>query len=177
MSLINMSASGTTIQKSGGCSGCPDGSAVSEQQISGSGSLQFAAAETGTLRIIGLSAGSIGTAPGDIAFALRLQGGTAEVREFGSYKSETSFQSGDTFRIAVENGTVRYSKNGSVFYTSGSQSSSAARVHAVFFDANATLRDVVIGSGSSSASSSSAASSPSSTTTSTSSRVKWPRKK
>ena len=123
-----MSASGTTIQKSGGCSGCPDASAVSEQQISGSGSFQFTVTETGTLRFIGLSAGGIGTQPGDIAFSLRLQGGTAEVREFGSYKSETSFQSGDTFRIAVENGTVRYSKNGSVFYTSGSQSGSAARV-------------------------------------------------
>jgi hypothetical protein len=177
MSLINMSASGTTLQKSGGCSGCPDASAVSEQQISGTGSLQFGAAETGTLRFIGLSSGGIGTGSGDIAFALRLQGGTAEVREFGSYKSETSFGSGDTFRISVENGTVRYSKNGSVFYTSGSQNSSGARVHAVFFDANATLRDIVIGGGSSAASSSGAQSSSSSAPTSTSSGVKWPKRK
>jgi len=42
---------------------------------------------------------------------------------------------GDTFRIAVEGGAVKYSKNGSVFYTSSSQATYALRVHAVFFSA------------------------------------------
>ena len=79
------------------------------------------------------------------SFALRLQGGIAEVRESGAYKSETSFQAGDTLRIAVENGTVKYSKNGAVFYTSANRAGQGLRVHAVFFDVNATIGDVTIG--------------------------------
>jgi hypothetical protein len=149
MSLVNVTASGNNLQKTGGCSGCPDASAVSSQQVtSGNGSLTFGAAETGSLRFVGLASGGPGTSPSDMGFALRLQGGTAEVREGGAYKTEVSFSSGDTFRIAVEGGSVKYLKNGSVFYTSASQATYALRVHAVFFDSNATIRDVSISGGS-----------------------------
>jgi hypothetical protein len=151
MSLINVTAAGNKLQKTGGCDGCPDGSAVSEQQVSGTGALQFTATETGTLRFAGLASSGIGTQPADLSFAFRLQGGTLEVRESGAYRSETSFQTGDALRIAVENGTVKYSKNGSVFYTSANQAGQALRVHAIFFSANATIGDVTIGTGSSAA--------------------------
>jgi hypothetical protein len=148
MSLVNMTASGSSLQKTGGCSGCPDASAVSSQQVTGNGNISFNASETGSLRFVGLGSGGVGTGPADINFAIRLQGGTAEVRENGAYRTEVSFGAGDTFRIAVEGGTVRYSKNGSVFYTSGSQAGYSLRAHAVFFDANASVRDVSIsGSG------------------------------
>ena len=143
-----MSASGNTLQKNGGCPGCPDGTAVSSQQVtSGNGSVSFNAAETGTLRFVGLGSSSVATGAGDIAFAVRLQNGTAEVRENGTYRTEVSFAAGDAFRISVEGGAVKYSKNGSVFYTSASQATYALRVQAVFFDANATIRDVSIGGG------------------------------
>ena len=142
-----MSASGNSLQKTGGCSGCPDGSAVSSQQVTGNGGLSFNASETGSLRFVGLGSGGVGTGPADINFAIRLQGGTAEVRESGAYRTEVSFGAGDTFRIAVEGGTVKYSKNGSVFYTSGSQATYSLRAHAVFFDGNATVREVSMGGG------------------------------
>jgi hypothetical protein len=161
MSLINVTAAGNKLQKTGGCDGCPDGSAVSEQQVSGNGALQFTATESGTLRFAGLSSGGIGTQPGDLSFALRLQGGTVEVRESGAYKSETSFQTGDALRIAVENGSVKYSKNGAVFYTSANHAGQALRVHAIFFNANGTIGDVTIGTGSSASVSSATSPSPS----------------
>ena len=147
MSLVNVTASGAALTKSGGCSGCPDGSAVSQQQISGSGTLQFATDETSSLRFVGLGSGGIGTAPGDINFAIRLQGGVAEVRESGAYKAEIGFGAGDTFRVIVNNGAVTYAKNGGVFYRSSSTATSAVRAVAVFFDPSGSIRNVTIGSG------------------------------
>lgn len=147
MSLVNVTANGATLTKSGGCSGCPDGSAISQQQISGSGTLQFATDETSSLRFVGLGSGAIGSAPGDINFAIRLQGGVAEVRESGAYKAEIGFGAGDTFRVIVNNGAVMYAKNGGVFYRSSSTAASAVRAVAVFFDPSGSIRNVTIGSG------------------------------
>ena len=109
-----MSSTSGGLRKSGGCDGCPDASAVSEQQISSTGTLTFVASESASLRFVGLAAGGIGTGPGDINFALRLQSGVAEVREAGTYKSDVRFAAGDTFAIAISSGVVKYSKNGSV---------------------------------------------------------------
>ena len=78
---------------------------------------------------------------------MRLQSGVAEVRESGTYKSEIAFGAGDTFSIIVSNGAVSYAKNGGVFYASGSPATYAVRTHAIFFDANGTIRDVTIGGG------------------------------
>jgi hypothetical protein len=144
-SLINITASGGTLQKTSGCGGCPDASAVSEQQLSGNGVLQFTATEAGTLRFIGLSSAGVGTQPVDLGFALRLQSGTAEVREYGVYKADASFSSGDVFQIIVANGSVKYAKNGAVFYTSASTSPAAGRAHAIFYDLNGTLGGISLG--------------------------------
>lgn len=147
MSLVNVAANGTTLTKVGGCSGCPDGTAVSNQQVSGSGVLQFSTDDALSLRFVGLGSGGIGTTPGDVNFAIRLQSGTAEVRESGAYKSDTRFAVGDTFAIAVTNGKVTYAKNGSVFYTSAITASAGLRGHVIFFDANGSVRSVGFGSG------------------------------
>jgi hypothetical protein len=147
MSLVNVTASGATLTKSGGCSGCPDASAVSQQQISGSGTLQFTTDETSSLRFVGLGSGGIGSSPGDINFAIRLQGGVAEVRESNTYKTEIAFGAGDTFSIIVSNGAVTYAKNGGVFYTSTGAATSAVRAVAVFFDPSGSIRNVTIGNG------------------------------
>jgi hypothetical protein len=146
MSLINASVGGGGVVKTSGCDGCPDASAVSEQQIAGSGTLTFVASESSALRFAGWSAAGIGAGPGDINFALRLQGGVAEVRESGAYRSEIRFNAGDSFAIAVENGTVRYSKNGTVFYSSAVRADHAMRVHVVLFSASASIGNVAVGS-------------------------------
>ena len=147
MSLVNVAQSGTTLTKVGGCSGCPDGTAVSNQQVSGNGVLQFSTDDGSSLRFVGLGSGGIGTTPTGVEFAIRLQAGTAEVRESGTYKSETKFAVGDTFTIAVTNGAVTYARNGTVFYTSPTRAGAALRAHVILFDANASVRGVGFGSG------------------------------
>jgi hypothetical protein len=147
MSLINVAESGATLTKVGGCSGCPDGTAVSNQQVSGSGVLQFSTDDSASLRFVGLGSSGMGTTPGDVNFAIRLQGGVAEIREAGAYKSDTRFGAGDSFTIAVNNGAVTYAKNGSVFYTSANTATTALRGHVIFFDSNGTVRNVGFGSG------------------------------
>jgi hypothetical protein len=147
MSLVNVGQSGATLTKVGGCSGCPDGTAVSNQQVSGNGVLQFSTDDGSSLRFVGLGSGGIGTTPGDVDFAIRLQAGSAEIRESGAYKSETKFAAGDSFTIAVNNGAVTYARNGNVFYTSATPTTAALRAHVIFFDVNGTVRGVTFGSG------------------------------
>ena len=144
MSLINITATGSGIQKTGGCGGCADATAVSHNQISGTGTLEFVATESSSLRFVGLDSGGIGAAASDINFAIRLQGGVAEIRESGAYKSEIGFSAGDRFQITVAGGAVTYARNGVVFYSSTSQAGDAMRVHAVFFDLNATVSNLAI---------------------------------
>jgi hypothetical protein len=141
--LVNASANGGTLQKTGGCSGCADAGAVSEQQIT-SGGVEFAASDANLLRFVGLGAGGTGTGAAEIRFALRLQGGVAEVREAGIYKAEIRFAAGDVFRIAVDGGTVKYSKSGSVFYSSADRVESPLRVDTSLYDAGAAVNNATI---------------------------------
>ena len=146
--VVNASTVGNSLMKSGGCSGCPDAGAMSAQSISsGDGYVEFTAPESGTLRFIGLTTGNGSTNPAEIRFALRLQGGNAEVRESGQYRSETPFGANDIMRVAYVGGTVQYSKNGNVFYTSGAAPAYPAVVDATLFDNSATLWNVMIASG------------------------------
>jgi hypothetical protein len=166
MSLMNVAQSGATLTKNGGCSGCPDGTAVSNQQVSGSGMLQFATDDTSTLRFVGLAASGIGTTPSDINFAIRLQAGVAEVRESGAYKTEIGFGAGDTFTITVNGGAVSYAKNGGVFYTSAG-AAGALRAHVIFFDTNGSVRNVGFGGAAASGDAPATAASPAASATPT----------
>ena len=136
-----MSASGNSLQKTSGCGGCADASAASEQL---GNAIQFTASETGALRYIGLGAGSVGAQPSDIKFAWRLQGGTAEVRESGAYRTETSFAPGDVLQITTDGSGTRYWKNGAVVYSGPSPAAQPLRVQAVIYDVNATLSNVMV---------------------------------
>ena len=64
----------------------------------------------------GLSHGNDGTGYAEIDFAFRFNGsGQADVLEHGAYVGgDSSYAAGDVFRIAVADGTVRFSRNGSV---------------------------------------------------------------
>ena len=148
MSLVNVTASGNNLLKTGGCDGCSDASAVSEQLLTGPAMVAFTAPESGTLRFVGLAGGSVGTTVEDIDFALRLQGGVVEVRELGAYRAETGFSAGDRFEITAEGGIVRYWRNGGLFHTSVSPVPSALRVHVAMFNASAEIANVTLMTGS-----------------------------
>jgi hypothetical protein len=159
--VVNASTIGNSLIKGGGCGGCPDAGAISAQAIaSGDGFVEFSVPETGTLRFIGLSSGNGGTDSSEIKFALRLQSGNAEVRESGAYRTETPFSASDVMRIAYAGGSVQYSKNGHVFYTSGNAPVYPAIVDTTLFDDNASVWNVMISSGSSFSSGSGDSSSP-----------------
>jgi hypothetical protein len=144
--LANVTANGNSITKSGGCGGCSDAGASSQQTIgSGNGYLQFVVSETDTLRFIGFSTGNTGTAANSIAAALRLQAGRVEVREGGVYRSEIAVTTGDVLKIAVGGGSVQYSKNGTVFYTSNTQPAYPLVINTSLFDLGATIKNVTIG--------------------------------
>jgi hypothetical protein len=139
--LVNATANGNSVTKTGGCSGCNDSGAVSQQRIVAGGYVEFTASETGTLRSIGL--GESATDPASLLFSVRLQGSTAEVREGGVYKTETAFATGDVIRITVASGVVSYSRNGVVFFTSAG-SVSPLFVDVALNDLNATVTNVMI---------------------------------
>ncbi|MFN2456286.1 MAG: hypothetical protein ABR577_18965, partial [Pyrinomonadaceae bacterium] len=120
---VNVTAIGTgnSLQKTSGCDWCSDAGATSQQTIpSGNGYMEFTVSETNTLRTSGLSNGNTDTSSADIDFAISLNGaGSAEVRENGTWKKDIPYITGDVFRVAVENGSIKYYKNGTAFHPSG----------------------------------------------------------
>lgn len=148
---INVTASGNSLQKTGGCDGCTDAGAVSTQSIaSGDGYVEFTASELTTGREIGLSNGNTNTSGTDIDFSIELwrtPTGYLDVRENGVYKSDATYVTGDVFRIAVVSGQIKYSKNGTVFYTSVTSPTYPLLVDTALFSSNATINNAVILSG------------------------------
>src|SRR5262249_52918216 len=144
--VVNCTASGNTLQKTAGRDDSADAGARSQQSlVSGDGYLQFTAQETNKLRFCGLTGNPSGTDYAGIAFAIKLTDyAVAEVREAGTYKSETPYSSGDVFRISVESGAVKYYKNGAVFYTSAVPVSYPLTVDSSFVSLGGTIASAVI---------------------------------
>jgi len=145
---VNVTVAGGSLTKSAGCDGCYDAGAVSQQQITGaSGYAQFTAGATGPLRLAGLAQSFSVANASSIAFGIRLQGATAEVRELGVYRTDVSFAAGDVFRISVQGGMVSYAKNGTVFYTSSVAPSSPLAFAVDFADLNGAIGSAVLADG------------------------------
>src|SRR5205823_939518 len=88
---------GNSVTKTGGCDGCYDAGAISQQTITaGDGYAQFSPSVTGPLRATGLTQSFASSNPGTIAFGIRFQGATAEVREGGAYRPVTSAATGNS---------------------------------------------------------------------------------
>src|SRR4029453_13792313 len=73
-----------------------------------------------TYRIVGLSHGNTNRSWDDIDFGLyALANGTLRIYERGVFRGTFgTYQAGDKLRVAVVAGTVRYTRNGTVLYTS-----------------------------------------------------------
>ena len=147
---MNVIVNGNNLQEN--CGGCGDSGAQSHQTIaSGSGYVEFTASETTTQRAIGLSRGNTDNSRGDIDYAIMLwnvvYGGNkiVEIYENDVYKwGPIPYTTGDVFRIAVENGQVKYSKNGTVFYTSANAPAFPLLVDSSLFTPGSTLTNAVI---------------------------------
>ena len=117
---VNVTVTSNNIAKNGGCGGCADSGAVSQQQLaSGNGYVEFTAT-TGSGGYIGLgNTTTNSTSNLEINFGLSFGSGAWSVRELNfTYRTDGTYAVGDVFRIAVQGTQVIYTKNGTVIYTS-----------------------------------------------------------
>jgi hypothetical protein len=149
--LTNCVVKGAALQKTAGRNDTTDAGANSKQQlVSGDGYLEFTALETNRERYVGFTQDYAGTSGATIDHAIHLtsfyyRGGiVAEVRENGVYKTETHYRSGTVFRIAVENGVVKYYRDGGLFYTSKLKPNYPLVVDAALLNLNATVSNALI---------------------------------
>lgn len=117
--LVNATANGATLTKSGGQPQFDDAGGVSAQSIgAGDGWLEVTVGDTQPFRMVGLALPHAGTSENAIDFAFHLQAGRADVYERGAWKADNTALSGDKLRVAVAGGVVTYSNNGSAVYSS-----------------------------------------------------------
>src|SRR5215471_12880062 len=115
---VNATASSGTLQKTSGCGDCFDAGAISQQQITSSGSITFRVA-TGVKLFAGLGNDVSASTSYAIAYAFKFTGGsTFEIREGNTYRIEGTYASNDQFSVAVSGTTVKYYRNGVLVYTS-----------------------------------------------------------
>jgi hypothetical protein len=145
--VVNATADGSSLRKTGGCDGCDDAGATSQQQItSGDGYLTFTVSDPAPVRFVGLGQGSPSTNAG-IMFAIRLQAGVAEVRESGRYRADTRVAAGDVFSVVIESGVVKYYKNTAVFYTSATTPTYPLTAVARLLNSSSTVTSAMISGG------------------------------
>jgi hypothetical protein len=118
--VVNATVTGSTLQKTAGCEGCLDSGAISVNTIaSGDGYVQFTpsfekrlTAGLGTNRT-----NSTGLAEINFAFSI-WPDRTWDIRENNTYITGGTHTLGDVFKVAIENGVVKYYRNGGLVYTS-----------------------------------------------------------
>ena len=113
--VVGATASGSTLTRSSPTPGW-DAGAVSTKELRGDGYVEFAAVETNTYRMAGLSRGDSDQSYTDIDFAIYLTStGRYGVFEGGTHRGELgAYVAGDRFRVEVSGGVVRYKRNGEV---------------------------------------------------------------
>ena len=144
--MHNVYFEGNTVRKTGGCDGCFDAFVQSQQVVGSSGYAEFTIDDPAPFLLAGLAHSFIPGSAASIDFGIRLQGGYAEVRENGIYRSDIAAQPGAVFRISISGGVVSYSKDGFVFY-SAPASAGTSTFGVLFGSANASIRNVVISTG------------------------------
>jgi PA-IL-like protein/EF hand domain-containing protein len=145
----NVAVRGSSLEKTGGCQGCDDAGAVSQQMIrSGNGFAEFTVGENDSFWMAGLSQRDGNANFGNMDFAIRFNGnGWADVLENGSYVGgDTQYRAGDVFRIEVAGDRVRYVRNGRPMYTSQRRPAYPLVFDVALGSLNSTIRNARISS-------------------------------
>src|ERR1041384_1319209 len=144
---VNCTVSGNSLQKSSGRSDSSDAGARSQQTVpSGDVYFEFTAGDSTKDLFCGLTHSATGSAYADIDFSVKLTDfGVAEVRENNAYGGEISYRAGDVFRISVQANTVRYFKNGGVYYTSQKSPTYPLFADAAFLTVGGRIDNAVLG--------------------------------
>ena len=146
--LVNVTVNGNLLQKTGGCDGCADAGATSQETISaGDGYVEFTVNEINTFWFAGLSHGNDDAGYGDIDFAFRFNGGgAADVLENGIYQGgDTPYAVGDVFRVAVAGGRVQFFRNGQFIRESATAPQYPLLLDTSLGTMGATIRDARLG--------------------------------
>ena len=121
--------------------------AVSVVKIgSGNGYMEFSGGNAAQVGYVGLGNGDSGQGGGDIEYAFRLGASQSlSVYESGVMRGAYgTYAPSDRLRVAVESGTVKYSRNGTVVYTSAVPPAYALTVDTALHDTGATVSNVQI---------------------------------
>jgi hypothetical protein len=144
--LTGTSASGNNLTSTAPNGWGNSGAASTRALASGDGYVEFTANEVNLSRMCGLNNGDTNQTFQEIDYAIYVAyDATIEVWENGIYRGDYgTYQANDRFRISVEGGVVKYSKGGTVFYTSTVAPSYPLRVDTALAHTNATLTNVII---------------------------------
>jgi RHS repeat-associated protein len=147
-SAVGVSINGSSLSKTSADAWANAGASSTESIASGDGYLELTASETNSYRMIGLSKGDTNQDWTDIDFAAYLNFNSLCVYESGVDRGcWGTFATGDTIRVAVESGVVKYKKNGVIVYTSTVPPSYPLLVDTSLYSNGATINNVVISSG------------------------------
>ncbi len=145
-SLSSVELNGSNnITKVGSSSGW-DAGGFSYNKVEDGGFMQTIIDETNTNRMIGLNAVNTNVSYTDIDYAIYLtSGGALFVYENGASKGNWgAYSSGDTLRVSVVGGSVRYIQNGNIFYTSTISPTLPLYVDMSLRDVGGTLKDIFV---------------------------------
>jgi hypothetical protein len=142
--IVGASASGNSLTKTA-ATGWNAGAASTRALAAGPGYVAFTASETSTYRMLGLSNGNDNVAYADIDYAIYLAAGQVQVLEKGAGRGIFgSYAPGDSFQVSVQGNQVTYSRNGTVFYTSGVTPAYPLLVDTALYSHGATLTSVLL---------------------------------
>ena len=141
-SLVNVSASGNSLTDLA-ASNVNAGAGSTRQFTSGDGYVEFTASETTTYRMVGLSTGNPDASYNlDFGIALAPAAQVFVVEKGVSMGSFGTYKTGDVLRVAAVGGVVKYSKNGTVFYSSAKAPTYPLLVDTWLYSQGATINSV-----------------------------------
>jgi hypothetical protein len=129
--------------KTSGCDGCAAGG-LSIETLATGGFVEFTPS-AGHRLYAGL--GQPNAAPGstDVSYSFSFwPDGGWDIRERNAYRAEGRFAAGDRFRVAIENGAVKYYKNSTLVYTSTVAPASPMSLNVSLLTPNASVADAVL---------------------------------
>src|SRR6186713_229726 len=146
---VGVTVTGNSLTRGAAAANWNAGASSTNVIRDGYGYVECTAAETNTRRACGLSFGDANQTHTDIDFAIHAhETGAVQIWEGSSQVAGSygTYASGDRLRVEVAHGYVRYLRNGTLLYTSGTRAQYPLRVDTSLYSPGATLNDVVVGS-------------------------------
>jgi RHS repeat-associated protein len=145
---VGVSISGNSLTKTAATAWGNAGAASTQTLTAGDGYVEMTVGETGHARIFGLSHTDSSQSWDTIDFGLHCSNhanNSIYVYESGTERGAFgAYAVGDKLRVAIVGGVVKYSKNGTVFYTSTVPPTYPLRVDAALYENSATLMTGIV---------------------------------